>query len=30
MFDAIDPSPFHDSDLDPNAEEFILDWAENL
>ena len=27
LFNAIDPSPFHDKDLDPNAEEFIVDWA---
>jgi hypothetical protein len=24
-FNAIDPSPFRDRDLDPNAEEFIMD-----
>ena len=24
LFDAIDPSPFRDRDLDPKAEEFIL------
>jgi hypothetical protein len=27
MFNAIDPSPFHDRDLDPDASEFILNWA---
>jgi hypothetical protein len=27
MFNAMDPSPFHERDLDPNAEEFILGWA---
>jgi hypothetical protein len=27
LFNAIDPSPFHDKDLDPNAEDFIVDWA---
>ena len=27
LFNAIDPSPFRERDLDPNAEEFILDWA---
>ena len=27
LFNAIDPSPFRERDLDPNAEEFIIDWA---
>lgn len=27
LFNAIDPSPFHDRDLDPGAEEFIVNWA---
>lgn len=27
MFDAIDPSPFHERDLDAKAEEFIVGWA---
>jgi hypothetical protein len=27
LFNAIDPSPFHERDLDPNAEEFITGWA---
>jgi hypothetical protein len=27
LFNAIDPSPFHDKDLDPNAEGFIVGWA---
>jgi hypothetical protein len=27
LFNAIDPSPFHKRDLDPSAEEFIVDWA---
>ena len=27
LFNAIDPSPFNDRDLDPNAVEFILRWA---
>jgi hypothetical protein len=27
LFDAIDPSPFRERDLDPHAEEFITDWA---
>ena len=30
LFDAIDPSPFRDRDLDPKAEEFILGWAKDL
>jgi hypothetical protein len=27
IFNAIDPSPFREKDLDPNAEEFIVSWA---
>ncbi|MGH7614742.1 MAG: hypothetical protein ACREMW_11970 [Gemmatimonadales bacterium] len=27
LFNAIDPSPFNDRDLDPGAEEFIMNWA---
>jgi hypothetical protein len=27
LFNAIDHSPFRERDLDPNAEEFITDWA---
>ena len=27
LFNAIDPSPFRERDLDPNAEQFITDWA---
>jgi len=27
LFNAIDPSPFRERDLDPQAEEFITDWA---
>ena len=27
LFNAIDPSPFNERDLDPSAEEFILEWA---
>lgn len=30
LFNAIDPSPFRERDLDPNAEQFILDWARDL
>src|ERR1700694_2117409 len=26
LFNAIDPSPFRDKDLDPKAEEFIVGW----
>ena len=27
LFNVIDPSAFRERDLDPNAEEFIVDWA---
>ena len=27
LFNAMDPSPFREKDLDPNAEEFIVSWA---
>jgi hypothetical protein len=30
LFNAIDPSPFHQRDLDPRADEFIVDWAKDL
>jgi hypothetical protein len=30
LFNAIDPSPFREKDLDPNAEEFIVSWAKDL
>jgi hypothetical protein len=30
LFNAIDPSPFRDKDLDPNAEEFIVGWAKDV
>lgn len=30
LFNAMDPSPFRDRDLDPNAEEFIAGWAREL
>ncbi len=30
LFNAIDPSPFREKDLDPNAEEFIVGWAKEL
>ena len=30
LFNAIDPSPFRERDLDPNAEEFIVSWAREI
>jgi hypothetical protein len=27
LFDSMDPSPFRERDLDPDAEEFIVSWA---
>lgn len=27
LFNTMDPSPFHEKDLDPDAEEFIVSWA---
>jgi hypothetical protein len=30
MFDAMDPSPFHDRDLDPTAADYIVGWAREL
>ncbi len=30
LFNAIDPSPFYDRDLDPQAEEFIASWASGI
>ena len=30
LFNAIDPSPFRERDLDPKAEEFIVDWAKEV
>lgn len=30
LFNAIDPSPFRERDLDPGAEEFIVEWAHDL
>jgi hypothetical protein len=27
LFNSIDPSPFREKDLDPAAENFIIDWA---
>ena len=30
LFNAIDPAPFHDRDLDPDAAEFIVEWASGV
>lgn len=30
LFNSMDPSPFHERDLDGAAESFILDWAREL
>jgi hypothetical protein len=30
LFNAIDPSPFRERDLDPKAEEFIVEWSKDL
>lgn len=30
LFNAIDPSPFRERDLDPNAEAFIVGWASEM
>ena len=30
LFNAIDPSPFRERNLDPRAEEFIVEWARDL
>jgi hypothetical protein len=30
LFNAIDPSPFRERDLDPRAEEFIVEWSADL
>src|SRR5215471_7798566 len=30
IFNSIDPSPFHEKDLDVDAEEFIVGWAKEL
>jgi len=30
LFNSMDPSPFRERDLDPNAEEFIVSWAEEF
>jgi hypothetical protein len=30
VFSSIDPSPFRERDLDPQAEEFIVEWADDV
>jgi hypothetical protein len=30
LFNAIDPSPFREKDLDPAAEKFIVSWSQDL
>jgi hypothetical protein len=30
LFNAMDPAPFRERDLDPNAVDFIVDWAREL
>jgi hypothetical protein len=30
LFHSLDPSPFREKDLDKNAEEFIVNWAQEL
>jgi hypothetical protein len=30
LFNGLDPSPFREKDLDPNAEEFIVGWAREV
>jgi hypothetical protein len=30
LFNSLDPSPFHEKDLDDDAEEYIVDWAREL
>ncbi|MEO6245114.1 MAG: hypothetical protein ABIQ12_06735 [Opitutaceae bacterium] len=30
LFNSMDPSPFHERDLDADAEEFIVGWASEL
>ncbi len=30
LFNSMDPSPFHEKDLDRNAEEFIVSWAQEF
>src|SRR5687768_6077301 len=30
LFNAMDPSPFRERDLDPRAEEFIIGWSNDV
>ena len=30
LFNSMDPSPFHEKDLDHDAEEFIVSWAQEF
>lgn len=30
IFDALDPSPFRERDLDPKAEDYLVEWAREL
>lgn len=30
LFNAMDPAPFRERDLDPRAEEFIVEWAREV
>ena len=30
LFNAMDPAPFNDRDLDPSAEAFIVNWSKDL
>lgn len=30
LFNSLDPSPFHERDLDDDAEAYIVDWAREL
>ena len=30
LFNAIDPSPFRERDLDPGAADFIVGWTKDL
>jgi hypothetical protein len=30
LFNSIDPTPFHERDLDPDVEEFIVEWSREV
>ena len=30
LFNSMDPAPFRERDLDPNAADYIVEWAEEL